>query len=712
MIKLVKKSLLFLMILVAIFTMTSCGDEDNDSTQISIQIYTENGRPYLNFGRYPQTVVSDENLIKELEKITETNSFGYIEYNGEEYKKHVADPLFYYYKFPNGDTIVHGQIYYFKVEPIKWRVLKASDGSYKLLSEYLLDSKQFYGSTPERIIDGNSVYESNYEYSTIRAWLNGYNGTNYDVEDYTNKGFIDIAFTEEEQGIIKTTLVDNSASSTGDSTNKYVCNNTYDKIYLLSYKEATNTSYGFSSSSSPDSSREAKPTDYALARYCDMDQGNGDWWLRSPSYGDSLSARKVDNNGSIYYISGILWNNGVRAALEINLTNNPHNHNYTTKVVNPTCEEEGYTLHTCSVCEDTYKDTYVDALGHKETDWIIDEDSTCTKEGTKHTECERCGKNPLETGTIPKIDHNYVNNKCTMCGIGKEQSQVSLKPYEENGKTYINFGRYPQTVVTDTNLIKELDKITITNKYGYIEYNGNEYKKQVADRYDSDSIFQNGNKVVDGATYYFKVEPIKWRVLETTSGGYKLLSEYILDTQQFYTSVDDRTINGQTIFENNYEYSNIRAWLNGYNGTSYNVENYTNKGFIDIAFTEEEQALIKTTLVDNSVSSTGHSTNKYACNNTNDKIYLLSYKEAINTTYGFSNSRYADSSREAQPTDYAAARYCYMYRGNGLWWLRSPYSHYSDNARRVSYDGYISDFDSVNDYDYGVRAALEINLTI
>lgn len=79
MIKLVKKSFLFLIILVAIFTMTSCGDEDNNGTPISIQIYTENGRPYLNFGRYPQTVVSDENLIKELEKITETNSFGYIE---------------------------------------------------------------------------------------------------------------------------------------------------------------------------------------------------------------------------------------------------------------------------------------------------------------------------------------------------------------------------------------------------------------------------------------------------------------------------------------------------------------------------------------------------------------------------------------------------------------------------------------------------------
>ena len=294
-----------------------------------------------------------------------------------------------------------------------------------------------------------------------------------------------------------------------------------------------------------------------------------------------------------------------------------------------------------------------------------------------------------------------------------EENKLYTVKYEENGKTYINFGRYPQTVVTDTNLIKELDKITITNEFGYIEYNGNEYKKQVADRWNSDSIFQNGNEVVDGATYYFKVEPIKWRVLETTNGSYKLLSEYLLDTQQFYTSTSNRTLNGQTIYANNYEYSTIRAWLNGYNGTSYGVEDYTNKGFIDIAFTEEEKAIIKTTLVDNSLESTGDKENQYVCNNTNDKIYLLSCKEATNTIYGFDSYKYAnDSAREAKPTDYAAARFCDMYRGNGLWWLRSPLYYDSYYARRVNNGGYIFSYDSVDSICNGVRAALEINLTI
>lgn len=34
-------------------------------------------------------------------------------------------------------------------------------------------------------------------------------------------------------------------------------------------------------------------------------------------------------------------------------------HNYSTKIVKPTSSAEGYTLHTCSVCSDSYKDTFV-----------------------------------------------------------------------------------------------------------------------------------------------------------------------------------------------------------------------------------------------------------------------------------------------------------------------------------------------------------------
>ena len=34
-------------------------------------------------------------------------------------------------------------------------------------------------------------------------------------------------------------------------------------------------------------------------------------------------------------------------------------------VVEPTCSEGGYTLHTCVKCGGSYKDSYTDALGHE-----------------------------------------------------------------------------------------------------------------------------------------------------------------------------------------------------------------------------------------------------------------------------------------------------------------------------------------------------------
>lgn len=38
-------------------------------------------------------------------------------------------------------------------------------------------------------------------------------------------------------------------------------------------------------------------------------------------------------------------------------------HDYKVTVVEPTCEEEGYTLHECTVCGHAYRDEFVDASG-------------------------------------------------------------------------------------------------------------------------------------------------------------------------------------------------------------------------------------------------------------------------------------------------------------------------------------------------------------
>lgn len=41
-----------------------------------------------------------------------------------------------------------------------------------------------------------------------------------------------------------------------------------------------------------------------------------------------------------------------------------HDHSYVEKITPPTCTEQGYTTHSCSVCGDSYVDAYIPALGH------------------------------------------------------------------------------------------------------------------------------------------------------------------------------------------------------------------------------------------------------------------------------------------------------------------------------------------------------------
>ena len=137
-------------------------------------------------------------------------------------------------------------------------------------------------------------------------------------------------------------------------------------------------------------------------------------------------------------------------------------------------------------------------------------------------------------------------------------------------------------------------------------------------------------------------------------------------------------------------YSYIRLWLN--------------KTFYEIAFNSLEQQIIETTTVNNSANTTISESNLYVCGNTNDKLFLLSYKETI-TYYPSSNERVALSS------DYAKSQGVFTYtdNGNSSYCLRSP----SDSAHHlvnvVDYDGEIK-HSSVGRNRKGVRLACWINL--
>ncbi len=301
-----------------------------------------------------------------------------------------------------------------------------------------------------------------------------------------------------------------------------------------------------------------------------------------------------------------------------------------------------------------------------------------------------------------------------------------VPPVENVGIKFINYGSYPQTHVGDEALIVELNKLTETNDRGYYEFNGIEYAKVITtpcnygtitnkdeqgNMYYITFVYSDGMIVYNNVVEWFVVEPIKWRVLsENSDGSYQVYSEYILDTIVYFDGPYLRSINEVDVYRNNYKYSNVRAWLNGYNGADYYVDDYTNKGFYDLAFKKTEQAAVLETEVDNSASTPTISTNPYACENTFDKIYLLSYEDLMNANYGFKD----DLSRRAKVTDYAKAVGAYWevaeeYVNNDSYWLRSPSNLDNNRAYFVQIDGNITNYYVKQNY-YGVRVACSIKL--
>ncbi|MBP3741935.1 MAG: hypothetical protein J6J00_03010 [Treponema sp.] len=373
-----------------------------------------------------------------------------------------------------------------------------------------------------------------------------------------------------------------------------------------------------------------------------------------------------------------------------------------------------------------------------------DSDSESKSTATEETSGTSTGSSTSGTGTGAGTSTDSANgNSETSDKNYQFHSTVTLLAAGTDGSagpeaTYCTFGDWPQTIKAESVTVDETKSVTMGSMTYYLGSDDNYYAKCTENAYvdgDTYNTYSDDTTVAQidaNSTKYFKVEPIKWRVLNPSAEGNKiLLAESILTANiPYYGSISTRTLNETTIYANNYKYSNIRAYLNGTKnqfvtdggtGTEFDLD-WTGKGFLQAAFTSSAQSLIATTTVDNSAASTNPAsnestwndgTNDYACENTRDKIFLLSEKEATTSDYGFTEyDQYGEeNSRIRVTTDYAKANYAYYEATagyGGWWWLRSPYWGYSDSARCIIPDGNADDDSNciVNDLDGGVVPAL------
>ena len=338
---------------------------------------------------------------------------------------------------------------------------------------------------------------------------------------------------------------------------------------------------------------------------------------------------------------------------------------------------------------------------------------TPTRHGSREfwaSSTDKCATHQFVNPGVASIDRNFLDNEYFYSLTNEDDRYIAPTSSSPiiNGNT-VTYGIYPQTVLTDEELVSNLDNDATEQTNGWFLYRGEYYAKVSATPYDSDYTFDNGTTIVEDTTYWFKCEPITWNVLPNTNGEY-ILSSVLLDVHCYYDfesagyEYDEyRTINNKKVYRNNYEYSDIRSWLNN--------------EFYNSAFALGKSH-IQTTTVDNSASTTFSDENSYASEETTkDNVFLPSYKDYTNGSYGFSAPDNPDDARRCcKTTDWARARGAWYdtryWPYNGDYWTRSPSSEEYDVVSSVAYTGWVkaSEWKVVDQAWVCVRPALSIKI--
>ena len=531
-----------------------------------------------------------------------------------------------------------GTVYWFNFEPIKWQILAESENSAFLMSTAAIDAQQFYHTENgnSRFVNGKIAYENNYEESEIRTWL--------------NLTFYKTAFSSLQQSLIKSSVIDNRLRSTRDDSNVYLCENTYDKIFLLSVSEATSGMYGFNEDCSyADSKRSVISSDYAKSQGCWQGANEAadycQWWLRSPNGEYSIFVKNIDEKGNIM------------------------------------------TRGVCSA-----------SLGVVPALWLnLDSESSIGETYTRHGDYVYFG--------------NYPQSKVTdVSVISMLDEQIGYLP-----TNYDNYGwidcKYFADGVNSTSFMWYKDVYCGGEKYRAVFFTS--YRPYwCSGKSAPGNTYQDDNGYKTGKVYWFKFEPIKWKILTENDGSVLLMCCIAIDSREYYHTAnnDTRNVNGKLVYENNYAESEIHYWLN--------------QSFYNAAFSNAQKSLIKTTLVNNEAISTNphknptlwnNGVNKYVCENTNDKVFLLSYAEVTNKSYGFGPYDSESVARRVVCSDYAKSQGCLQnaekgYVGTNFWWLRSPCYNDSSCAAGVRSCGDVIRGNNVDIASAGVVPALWLEL--
>lgn len=282
--------------------------------------------------------------------------------------------------------------------------------------------------------------------------------------------------------------------------------------------------------------------------------------------------------------------------------------------------------------------------------------TTLTVNDSSGTAVTISGTGNARTFTMPAQDVTVTATFETVAASGA----YTVLPKGTNGTagtsgSYVTFGLWPQTIKSKNVTVNEND-FKVVGMFTYYRGSDGEWYAKIKETVYY-AFYSNGERVGNGFKY-FKVEPIKWRILEVAMVGNNpvsretLLAEKILDVCMWSDSAisSGSMTNASVVNPNDYVESRIRAFLNGqkyYRRENWKVvetvDAFEGKGFLQTAFGQEYS---------------GEYFGKFYCND--DSVYLLSKNEYA------SFWRESDETRRRESTDYVKAT-----SSTTCWWLQS-----------------------------------------
>ena len=271
---------------------------------------------------------------------------------------------------------------------------------------------------------------------------------------------------------------------------------------------------------------------------------------------------------------------------------------------------------------------------------------------------------------------------------------------DENGVTTwdcVYFGNYPQS--------KYIPKKEPENPVSGKEYTDSDGSRMVYEEWECkeyDKEDDEYKKVKHQG--YFKVEPIKWRVLSVDGEDALLMADSSLDVRCFNETYWVDKNKNEKVEEDEivtWKDSSLRSWLN---------DEFYQKAFSD----EEKKSVLESTNTNEGTDSKEETyNNRFSFpdgGTTQDKVFIPSRTEMKNADYGMPDNKIGNINRGSNCTDYAKTKLNYESEST-YWWLRSPQAYFVDSgdfdyAIMMDWDEY----PTVDD-NWGIRPAIHLNLS-